>query len=264
MAQTVLHFVFTPSGAGLLRQALRKAGRNDQLISSAENLSYGPINPVDGAARAEWIEEELGESRWGPDGDSSDDVWNEARFPDKRRIAWLTRRCAREYAGFLNWLWRIGDIPFEVVDLSEVTVARLSEAMEPPKLAMSLGMLHHDIIRRDELWGLAKSLPAELRQKYLDLWQQLRSENAPLRITDGKRLVSAPITFFDSLLISQVTGEWRKTWHVLGQALVGDRDDIIGPDNTFLKGRIKALVRSGRLELQGELDDVPNSRLRLA
>jgi hypothetical protein len=46
MAQTVLHFVFTPSGAGLLRQALRKAGRNDQVISSAENLSYGPINPA--------------------------------------------------------------------------------------------------------------------------------------------------------------------------------------------------------------------------
>jgi hypothetical protein len=45
MTQTVLHFVFTPSGAGCLSQALRTAGRDDQVISFFDDLSFGPINP---------------------------------------------------------------------------------------------------------------------------------------------------------------------------------------------------------------------------
>jgi hypothetical protein len=51
MTQTVLHFVFTASGAGCLVQALRKAGRNDQVITSADDLSFGPINPPDSSSR---------------------------------------------------------------------------------------------------------------------------------------------------------------------------------------------------------------------
>jgi hypothetical protein len=45
MSQTVLHFVFTASGAGCLVQAFRKAGRDDQVIAS-EDFSFGPIDPL--------------------------------------------------------------------------------------------------------------------------------------------------------------------------------------------------------------------------
>jgi len=40
--KTDLHFVFTPSGAGCLLQALRKAARSDPVITTYDDLSFGP------------------------------------------------------------------------------------------------------------------------------------------------------------------------------------------------------------------------------
>jgi len=84
MTQTILHFVFTPSGAGCLVQALRKAGRNDQVIASFDDLSFGPINPSDSLLRAKWIENELGRTDWSDRTAGSDRLWDEALFPDLR------------------------------------------------------------------------------------------------------------------------------------------------------------------------------------
>jgi hypothetical protein len=254
MTHTVLHFVFTPSGSGCLVQALRKAGRNDQVVVSFDDLSCGPIDPGDRSSRAKWAENELGRPDWSDIPAKSDRDWDEARFPDNRKVAWLTRRSAMEYAGFLDWLWRLGDAPCEVVDLSEVEITYRPEHGPPrrPALALSLGMLHPDTICRDKLWDLAEPLKDTTRERYRNLWQQLRSENAPLRVIDGDNLASAPISFFDSMLMSHVTDDWQRVARVVGEALVfGMEDCIIGPGDLLFRTRIKALAESGRLEIQG-------------
>lgn len=267
MARTVLHFVFSPSGAGCLVQALRNAGRDDQVITSFDDLSFGPVNPPDPVLRNKWIEDELAQSGWIDASNAPERLWDEAPLTDNRKIAWLTRRSAMEYAGFLDWLWRLGDAPCEVVELSDVKVSGQPKhgSPQPPRLAISLGMLDHDTICHEKLWDLAEPLQEAARQQYRDLWQQLRSENAPLRILDGGELVSAPISFFDSRLTSQMTDQWQNVRRVLGQALVSGTDDcIIECGDVFLLGRIVALVKSGRIELQGELGPkVSESRVRL-
>jgi hypothetical protein len=48
------------------------------------------------------------------------------------------------------------------------------------------------------------------RLRYRELWGQLLSENAPLRVIDGDKLVSAPMSYFDSVLMSYVTDKWQK------------------------------------------------------
>ena len=88
-------------------------------------------------------------------------------------------------------------------------------------------MLHHDRICRDKLWDFAKPWQINERRRYLELWQQLRSENAPLRVIDGDRLASAPISFFDELLMSFVTDHWQKVARVVGHALGSQMDDWI-------------------------------------
>lgn len=254
MTHTVLHFVFTASGAGCLVQALRKAGRNDQVIISCDDLSFGPINPSDYASRSKWVENELGQTDRDEMAKPSERDWYEALFPDNRKVAWLTRRSATEYAGFLDWLWRYGDAPCDIVDLTEVEISYPPPAdgmPRSPRLAMSLGMLHHDTIRNNKLWDLAEPLQATARRGYFDRWEQLRSENSPLRIIDGGQLVSAPITFFDSLLMSYVTVEWQRVSRVVGTAMVSSME-IIQTGDTFLAARINALAKKGRLELRGE------------
>jgi hypothetical protein len=253
MAQTIV--VFTPSGAGCLVQALRKAGRDDQVIACFDDMSFGPINPADPFLRAEWVEKELGRTGWHEVSADSERVWDEAGCPSNRKVAWLSRRSAMEYAGFLEWLWRRGDAPCEVVDLTDVTVSHRPEhgPPRPPALAMSLGMLPPDRIGDDKLWDLAEPLQTAERRRYLDLWRQLRSENAPLRVIDGGKLSSAPISFFDSILMSYVTENWQKVARVVGHALASQMDDrAIQTGDIVLAARVNALVESGRLEFQGK------------
>ena len=122
MAQTVAHFVFTGSGAGCLVQALRKVGRDDPVVATCHNMNIGPIDPSDPSSREKWFENELGRIDR-KDGARSERDWDYARFPGHRKVAWLTRRFAMEYAGFLDWLWHRGDTPCDLVDLSEVEIS---------------------------------------------------------------------------------------------------------------------------------------------
>jgi hypothetical protein len=247
MTRASLHIVFTPSGASSLRQALADAGRDDEVVSLFDCLSFGPINPPDMSLRSKWVEHELGRTGWDDIDRDSGTFWRGALSPDRRMVAWLSRRSGMEYAGFLEWLWRMGDSPCEVIDLSEVTISR------PPVLAISLGMVSADTICREKLWDLAEPLLETARQRYRDLWQRLRSEDAPLRVLEGGELVSAPISFFDTRLMSYVTSDWQKVAMVIGQTLAAEMDDeVLQVGDMLLAARINAMVESGRLEIQGK------------
>ena len=266
MTQTIAHFVFTVSGAGCLVQALRKAGRDDLVVATCHDMNFGPINQSDLSSRAKWLESELGQI-YRKDAARSERDWDEARFPGHRKVAWLTRRSAMEYAGFLDWLWHRGDTLCDLVDLSEVKISYPPEhGPRPPRLAMSLGMLHPDTICGDKLWDLAEPLQMTERRRYRDLWRQLRSENAPLRVSDGDRLVSAPISFFDSVLMSCVTDDWQKVSRVVGPVIASQMDDwICQTDDMFLVARINALAESGRLEIRGKsAPEILHGEVRLA
>jgi hypothetical protein len=124
-------------------------------------------------------------------------------------------------------------------------------------------MLHHDTIAHNKLWDLAEPLPTTERLRYRELWGQLLSENAPLRVIDGDRLVSAPISFFDSLLMSYVTDDWQKVSRVVGPAMVSQMD-IVQTGDMFLAARINALAESGRLDIRGKSAlEILHSEVRL-
>lgn len=220
--------------------------------------------------RAKWVADELGAPNWIEICGDSERVPDNAdtRAPNKRKIAWLTRRSAKEYAGFLDWLSRLGGAPCEVVDLSEVMVSSppAQGPARPPRLAMSLGMLHPDIICRERLWDLAEPLQESARRRYQDLWKRLVVENAPLRVLDGETLVSAPISFFDSRVMSQANDKWQHAMRIVGNTLVGGPNTwIIELGDTFVMGRLMALVKSGHLDLQGEPGgELRNSQVRLS
>ena len=254
MMQTTLHVVFTPSGAGCLRAALKSAGRNDQVVAFFDNLSFGPINPPD-ASRAKWVADELGWTEWSEVVAGSETFWREALSSNHRKVAWLSRRSAMEYAGFLDWLWRLGQAECDLVDLTNIRISRLAPDGPPQPLTLvrSVAMLPADDIRAHALWDLAEPLQIGTRDRYIDLWRQLRAENAPLRVLHNNRLRSAPITFFDELLMSYVAEDWQKVARVVGQALASEWDDeVFQASDLFLASRMNALIEGGRLELRGQ------------
>jgi Protein of unknown function/Domain of unknown function (DUF1835) len=266
MAQTIVHFVFTASGAGCLVQALREAGRNDQVVVTEHGFNMGPIDPSDPDARANWLENELGLIDR-KDAPRSERSWDESRFPGHRKVAWLTRRSAMEYAGFLDWLWHRGDTPFDLVDLSEAKISYPEEhgSTAPEAWPGSIALLGPETIAHNRLWDLAAPLQTTERLRYRERWGQLLSENAPLRVLDGDNLVSAPISFFDEALISLVTERWQKVARIIGTAMAYEMDDgIIQTGDTLLSARINALAKDGRLEIRGGSTlDIHLSEVRL-
>ena len=114
---------------------------------------------------------------------------------NNRKIAWLSRRSTQEYAGFLEWLWRLGEEPIEVVDLTDVVVAGSKDAPTKQRLAISLGLLPPRTILENDLPDRPEILNPILRARYRELWGRLKVENAPLRILSEGELVSARFHF---------------------------------------------------------------------
>jgi len=85
-------------------------------------------------------------------------------------------------------------------------------------------------------------------------WRRLRAENAPFRVVTPAGLASAPIDYFDQLLMERVTSEWRKVARVVG--------DTMGLDIVLLR-RVMALIDEGKLLAEGDPWDMHACRVRL-
>lgn len=66
------------------------------------------------------------------------------------------------------------------------------------------------------------------RLRYRELLGRLLSENAPLRVIDGDKLVSAPMSYFDSMLMSYVTDKWQKVAMVFIRVTISHWEMIFG------------------------------------
>ena len=86
-------------------------------------------------------------------------------------------------------------------------------------------------------------------------WAEPRRENAPFRIVENGRLVSAPLTHYDALLVEQASQDWEIAARLIGRmfdklfsldAMAGE-----GISDVVLFGRVLALGKSGALEITG-------------
>jgi hypothetical protein len=264
VAAATLHVVFNPSAADSLRQALQQSGRNERVISLFDSLSFGPIHPPSAELRCKWVEEELGYANWEEVVGEANSFWIESLSIGDRKVAWLSRRSAQEYAGFLEWLWRLGEEPAEVIDLTDVMVAGGKHEPTKPHLAVSLGMLPPNQILENNILDRMEKLAPPLRARYRESWGRLRAENASLRVLSAGELVSAPLSFFDPLLLSCATPEWQKAARVIGGALwESSTASVLQVGDLVLCARARALAGAGLLESRVDLFDIQNSELRL-
>ena len=207
------------------------------------------------------MEEELGCTGWEWVHVEEEAFWKAALVKDVRRVAWMSRRSAPEYCGFLEWLWRLGDLPCEVIDLADTPVGSRQGAF-------TLSLLSGEEIAANAVWRRAEAVDAVTRSHCHSLWCRLRVENAPLRVVDAEGLRSVPITFFDQQLLSFAKASWQKPARLIGRAIA----DWVGPPmepyfqsgDGILAARVIALVELGALEGRGNLMDIRQGEVRLA
>jgi hypothetical protein len=255
-----LHVTFNKSIAGSVSQMLKILGCNESVIGLSDNLSFGPIYASSANKRAELVENIIG-YEFSEVIQQSELFWNEAISANVYAVAWVCFSDAAEYCGFLEFIWRIGNAAFGVIDATGLEVTdRLNRKWTP----RSLGVVSPDQMLEAGLVERARPFAPEEVEKHRRLWGQLKAENAPLRIIGRKGLTSAPINHFDHWLTRHTTQEWRKGARVVGEAL-GElflSEESAHVSDIWLWGRVCALAAEGVLEIRGESLEMQSAMVR--
>jgi hypothetical protein len=267
-SMSVLHIVFTLSAAVDLRRALATVDRDDEVVAAADDLSFGPINPACGDLRAKWVAEVLGYSSWDSVEQKQEQFWSEALSERAQRVAWVSRRSTIEFCGFLEWLRRNGKRPCKVVDLTDVKFPSNGDAGHYI-IAPVTSLIRDYQFSGARLWDLAAPLTSETRVKWMALWDNLRCENAPLRILlSSERLDSAPLDVFDEQILDCIGGDWGKAALAVGRFLHASAYDGFCSAGVHQIGdmvpiaRIAALIKAGKIEGRGNPFELQTCSIR--
>ena len=109
-------------------------------------------------------------------------------------------------------------------------------------------MLDPPSIAAERLWVLARPLSPVEHAAHLAVWSRLRAENAPLRLIGPNGLRSAPITAFDTALLSHASENWGRLSHLIGHVLAQDDGLYFQAGYVVLGSRVAHLIASNALE----------------
>ncbi len=194
-----------------------------------------------------------------------DKFWESALSASGRRVIWVTRRSPQEHAGFLDWVSRLGDEAYDVVDLTDAEMLFRTSGHERGWRINGLSHLGYREIVRTDLWEAARPFPPAARESCRQHWRKLRAENAEFRIVQDRELVSVPMSFVDELLLSSANKRWQKVAKVVGVTMEKlGKDENLPLADIALVGRVRKLAERGLLEGAGDLRKPRYSEVRLA
>ncbi|MBR0663594.1 DUF1835 domain-containing protein [Roseomonas hellenica] len=256
----VLHIAPGPSAAGALRAAVRSSGRTDRVLGFQDDLSCGPIDSEDDSQRARWWASVHDD----PDIESDiDDFWGRVASTPDRLIVWFARHSASEHAFFLALADRLGDRPYDIIDVTglriPITRPGSEPELSPPKQAVAL-MAVEELA---SLFGTERAMTSEDREDAAQRWRRLQSENAPFRIVTDAGLASAPADVFDAWILEQATKDWRGSLRVVHDAMGYNAEPYFQVGDVMLRRRLAALCEQGRLLAHGDTSNMWSCEVRL-
>jgi hypothetical protein len=248
-AETV-HVAFGESRAESIRRALRLMGSPARVIGLTGALNVGPIDPPDPDLRQAWIRTVL---RCDPADDrrAPEAPWTEATSAGRHPVHWVCRSDAGEHACFLEFAFRMADRAFEIVDATGLDFVTRDGVHSPS----SLGQMRPEDIVASGLAARRRPLSRAEGDAAVAAWARLRRENAPLRVVRDGRLVSAPLTHFDAVLIAQAAPDWEVAARLVGRTLEHLSRAVdpsgAGVGDLVMFGRLRALGEAGALDIRG-------------
>lgn len=92
------------------------------------------------------------------------------------------------------------------------------------------------------------------------LWREACATDSLLRIINAKgHLQHVPVDYFDSSLLSFITGEFQSAARIIGHTLVAVE---FAMGDGFLNLRLKAMAQSGRIAFRGTLKEIRDYQVR--
>jgi hypothetical protein len=257
---STLHVAFGNSAEGSLREVVREAGRDDAVLAFPDDLSCGPIDSNEPSSRAAWWAQFVSVAS---DGETIlKQFWDRIASSRDRLLAWFSRHSAPELSFFLAWADRLGERPYDILDITgrQLSLKRRDGTVVLRSLP-SVSFMSGDTLQ--SLLGTERPITAEERDQCRRDWQRLRSENAPFRIVTQAGLVSAPVDYFDPLLLARAKPEWQSIAEIIHYSIFADAfEHYHQVRNVMLRARLAALVGEGRLIADGNPAD-RSTRIRL-
>jgi hypothetical protein len=123
MTQPIAHFVFTPSGRRLPGPGIEEGWPRRSGRCLLRRPEFRTDRSSHSSLRAKWVENELGNTEWHsmPLSFGTGLERGHVSRPSKGHVADTAIRDG--ICRLSEWLWRLGDGPCEVVDLTEVKVS---------------------------------------------------------------------------------------------------------------------------------------------
>lgn len=255
-----LHIAPGDSAGGSLLQAIRDAGRDEEVVRWLDDLSCGPIDPDDPSVRAAW---------WAPFHSGRDiegalrAFWDRVTTTDDRLVVWFGRHSASELAFSLAWADRLGERPYDIVDVTglQFPFERRDGSLTLTPPTQSVGIANADSLR--SLLGSERPASAQYSEESCRNWCRLKAENAPFRVVTAAGLVSASVEYFDPLLLERVTTDWKKVARVIGETMGYNYEPYIQVGDVMLLTRVVALVSEGKLLADGDPWQMRSCQVRL-
>jgi hypothetical protein len=254
-----LHIAPGDSAGGSLLRALRDDGCDDKVLRFLDDLGCGPIATGKPSERAEWWAPFYGDRQIEAELKS---FWDRIAATSDRLVVWFGRHRASELAFSLAWADRLGDRPYDIIDVTgprfQVTRPDGSSGMGEP--VQSVGLIRPENLRSQ--FGSERPATDAYREECRRTWRRLQAENAPFRIVTAAGLVSAPVDYFDPLILERVTPEWRRLARVIGDVIGYNSEPYIQVGEIMLRARIVALVEDGKLLADGDPWEMRSCRVR--
>jgi len=240
----IVHVVPGRSAAGTVREAVRTLGLREKVIALGDNLGYGPIDG-DRDARRKWLDDIFGPG-WGEAVDLAELSFAVILQPNVFPVIWTCRDNAGDYSAFLEFLSRIGDRPFQCIDLTGKTV----EGKRNHWIVPSLGVVSETQMIAANFFSRRNSLSPKQTSLFRDIWRRLKEENAELRIVGEGELRSKPIWYFDGQLMNYVDREWTLGVRIVGAALAGLVSGGVFLADSFIWSRYCTLADEGIIKME--------------
>lgn len=265
MPKAVVNIVFGKLAKKILRASLQISGRRESISTFPDDLSFGPINPPNGARRLKWIDDtfHLSPERWGIFPTRLDGWFDLIRNKYSTIVCWVCRHSAYECCGLYECARRIRRKDFYFIDTMAIDSTGVVNAnMLDLQLATRLAHMSPTIAA--QLIGKESLVSPSLRAMWRRTWQGLRVENAPFRTVGPHGISSVSISHFDTVLLSNVATEWRSVRRVVTYAAVeANQNNFFRVDMMALTGRLQALVTERKIEARGDISQWLTAEVRL-
>jgi hypothetical protein len=244
-ADEFVHLASGEQAAEVVRETLRRLGRQEPVIAMRDAFAEGPLGDVDegAASRTEWYRRIHAELRAEELPGDDTDLWERVRAASAGVMLWHgPHPVERIFA--MRACWHLRDEPERVYEVALSASGRKWQGVERPAFYDAVAIA-----------GPKVTVPAwDQRATVVDVserakrWEELRGQPGDwIRVLEGETIVPLPVTAFDAAIVGACSGAWSDSLQLAGRIIA------LNPIGfSLLTWRVRELLRSGTLEGRGD------------